>query len=169
MDPVSGEPDVLGKVDALLTRHRTGTPSPQESSEAGQQADRASIPVLSEVVAEPSTIPILTDALPPVKAGESETGIDEEITLPVEPMPTDHADTEGSATSLSLDEETLRQTEEFLIHELENRIAMEFAATLDRALTELLDNSREHIRHTVREAFGSRLKEQAGDTSPDKI
>ncbi|MDD5241394.1 MAG: hypothetical protein PHG47_06690 [Sulfuricella sp.] len=168
MNSVNGEPDVLGKVDALLTRHRTGAPSSQEPAEAGQQAARATIPVLSEVVAEPSTIPLLTDALPPVKTGKSEADIDEETIPPVEPVPTDHADGETPATNLSLDEEALCRAEEFLVRELEDRIAIEFAATLDRALAELLDNSREHIRHAVREALESHLKKHAGDTSSDK-
>lgn len=168
MDPVNDEPDVLGKIDALLTRHRTAAPSPQGTADSGQHADRASIPILSEVVAESRAIPILTDALPLVKTGGSEAGFDGEIAPPVEPMLTDHADTAEPAASLSLNEEALRRTEDFLIHELENRIAMEFAATMDRALTELLDNSREHIRHAVREALGNCIKEQTGDTSPEK-
>lgn len=150
MDPVNDEPDVLGKVDALLTRHRTGTPSPQETAEPGQHADRASIPVLSEVVAEPATIPVLTAAL------------SEETPPSVEPMPTVQAGTEEPATSGSLNEETLRRIEEFLILELEDRIAMEFAASLDKALTEMLGNSREHIRHAVREALEIHLDKQAG-------
>lgn len=150
MDPVNDEPDVLGKIDALLTRHRTGAPSPLETAESGQQTNRASIPVLSEVVAEPATIPILTAAL------------SEEIPPSIEPMPTVQADTEEPAASGSLSEKTLRRIEEFLILELEDRIAMEFAASLDKALTEMLGNSREHIRHAVREALEIHIDKQAG-------
>lgn len=156
MDPVNDQPDVLGKVDALLTRHRTGTPSPQEAAESGQQADRASIPVLSEVVAEPAAIPVLTDTL---------ADIDTAAPLSIEPLPVVQIDTAESAASRPLDEATQHRIEEFLILELEDRIAMEFAASLDKALTEMLDNSREHIRHAVREALEIHLNKHVGDAT----
>ena len=56
--------------------------------------------------------------------------------------------------------------EEFMVQELENRIALEFTATLERTLNELLDHSREHIRLAVRVA----LKQQPGtsDEGPDQ-
>lgn len=160
MDPVSDKPDVLGKIDALLTRHRSGAPSPQKPMETA----RASIPVLSDVVAEPHTIPVLTDALPAVKLDEFETETDEKPIVSDESAPADHAATGKPVASLPLDDETLRRTEEFLIRELEDRIAIEFSTILDRALTELLDNSREHVRRAVREALGSHLKKQISET-----
>ena len=65
------------------------------------------------------------------------------------------------------DEATLRQIEEFMVQELENRIVLEFAATLDRTLNELLDQTREHIRLAVRVALKQRLDTPPGSTDLD--
>lgn len=141
MDPASGEPDLLEKVDALLTRHRTGSPPQQETA---PQADRAAIPVLTDIVVEADTIPVLTDAVATVEANEP---------TPAESAPIAQAGADARTTEIAHDEEALRRIEEFLVREMENRIALEFTASLDRALNELLDRSREHIRHLVREAL----------------
>lgn len=164
MDPTSGEPDVLDKIDALLTRHRTGAPAQQDLASAEEQADRAAIPVLTEVITEDSTIPVLTEAVPAVEAHETETNGDETLPPPAEPAPADQA------ADISDEEVALRQIEEFMVQELENRIALEFTATLDRALNELLDHSREHIRHAVREALKQRpgTPPRDADDSPDQ-
>ncbi|MDD5330529.1 MAG: hypothetical protein PHX38_11015 [Sulfuricella sp.] len=145
----NGEPDVLGKMDALLTRHRTGAPTPKDLALAEQQAGKAAIPVLTEIIAEPSTIPVLTDAVTSTAASKPET--------PPSP-PAQAVDQPADDTQ---HEDSLRQMEDLLVQELENRISLEFAATLDRALNELLERSREHIRHVVREALRQRV-----DTTP---
>ena len=166
MEPAGGEPDVLGKMDALLTRHRTGTPVQQDPASVRQHADRATIPVLTEIIVEPDTIPVLTDAIvspkpvSPAQASDSETDN-------IEPPAADLSTTEDRAANIALDEEILRQTEEFMVQELENRIALEFTATLDRTLNELLDHTREHIRHAVREALKQRPAAPATDTGND--
>lgn len=151
MDPASGSPGVLEKIDALLTRHRTGAPTQQDLAAAGEQADRAAIPVLTEVV-EPDTIPVLTDAVPSPEASEPGSVS----------APTTQASDEAEKHS-TLDEESLHRLEERLMRELENRIALELTAVLDRALEELLDRSRDHIRHAVREA----LRQQLGTPDAD--
>ncbi|MHB1591176.1 MAG: hypothetical protein ACYCTW_06555 [Sulfuricella sp.] len=145
------EPDVLGKIDALLTRHRTGAPTRQDLVSAEAQAARAAIPVLTEIITEDSTIPVLTEAVAPVEANKTETEGDA-----TPPSPTEQTGTGGQAADIP-DDEALRQIEEFMVQELENRIALEFTATLDRALNELLDHTREHIRYAVREALKRRL------------
>jgi len=155
MDSAHGEPDVLGKIDALLTRHRTGAPAQQDLASTEAQAARAAIPVLTEIVPEDSTIPVLTDAVPVAEANEAATAGDGETPLHIEVAASEPAST-GSPTDTSQDEEALRQIEEFMVQELENRIALEFAATLDRALNELLDHTREHIRLAVRVALKQR-------------
>lgn len=166
MEPAGGEPDVLGKMDALLTRHRTGTPVQQDPASARQQAERATIPVLTEIIVEPDTIPVLTDAIvspkpvSPAQASDSETDN-------IEPPAADLSTTEDRAANIALDEEILRQTEELMVQELENHIALEFTATLDRTLNELLDHTREHIRHAVREALKQRPAAPATDTGND--
>ncbi|MDO9065428.1 MAG: hypothetical protein Q7U25_09485 [Sulfuricella sp.] len=156
MDPANGEPDVLGKIDALLTRHRTGAPTQQDLASAEAQAARAAIPVLTEIIAEDSTIPVLTEAVPATEANEAATAGNDKLPLHTEAAASEPASTGGPAADIPHDQEALRQIEEFMVQELENRIALEFTATLDRALNELLDHSREHIRHAVREALKQR-------------
>lgn len=149
MDPASGEPDVLGKIDALLTRHRTGASAQQDLASVEAQAARAAIPVLTEIIAEDSAIPVLTEVAPATKAIEPASA-----GVPV----ADVADSDA----------TLRQIEEFLVQELENRIALEFAATLDRALNELLDQTREHIRLAVRVALKQRIEDAPSENKDHK-
>lgn len=149
--------DVLGKIDALLTRHRTAAPVPQDAAKAEQHAEREAIPVLTEVVPEPDSIPILTDAIPQATSRPAE-----------EPhQQTDHRATPAEIEAgpdisiLAQSQESLQQLEEFLIQELENRIALEFTVALDHALEELLERSREHIRHVVREAISQRVSNES--------
>ena len=157
MDPANGKPDVLGKIDALLTRHRTGAPTQQDLASVEAQAARAAIPVLTEIITEDSTIPVLTEAVPASDAKEAATVGNGKPPLHVEVAASEPTRTGDPVTEISHDEEALRQIEEFMVQDLENRIALEFTATLDRALSELLDHSREHIRHAVREALKQRL------------
>lgn len=152
MDPASGAPGVLEKIDALLTRHRTGAPTQQDLAAVGEQADRAAIPILTEAVAEPDTIPLLTDAVTSPAADEPDSVS----------APTVQASDEAEKRS-ALDEESLHRIEERLMRELENRIALELTTVLDRALEEMLERSREHIRHAVREA----LRQQPGTPESD--
>jgi hypothetical protein len=166
MDPANGEPDVLGKIDALLTRHRTGAPTQQYLASAEAQAARAAIPVLTEIITEDGTIPVLTEAVPATEANEAATAGSGKPPLHIEVAVSEPASTGDQVAAISHDEETLHQIEEFMVQELENRIALEFAATLDRALNELLDHTREHIRLAVRVA----LKQRPGtpDEGPDQ-
>lgn len=166
MDPAKGEPDVLGKIDALLTRHRTGTPTQQDLASAEAQAARAAIPVLTEIITDDRTIPVLTEAVPAAEAKEAATAGIEKPPLQIEVAASEQVSTVGPVANISHDEETLQHIEDFMVQELENRIALEFAATLDRALNELLDQSREHIRFAVRVA----LKQGLGtpDEGPDQ-
>jgi hypothetical protein len=154
MDPVNGEPDVLGKIDALLTRHRTGAPTQQDLASAQAQADRAAIPVLTEII-EDSTIPVLTEAVPASEAAATAGKV--KPPRHIEVAASEPARAGDPVADSAHDEAALRQIEEFMVQELENRIALEFSATLDRALNELLDHTREHIRHAVREALKRRL------------
>jgi len=163
MNPADGEPDVLGKIDALLTRHRTGAPTQQDLASAEAQAARAAIPVLTEIITEDSTIPVLTEAVPVTEANEAATADFGKPPLRIEVAASEPASTGDPVANLSHDEAALRQIEEFMVQELENRIALEFTATLDRALNELLDHSREHIRHAVREALKQRLDDAPAD------
>jgi hypothetical protein len=152
MDPANAKPDVLGKLDALLTRHRTGAPTLQDIASVEVQAARATIPVLTEIIPEDRSIPVLTEAMPAPVTKETITVEIEKIPLHIEVATSD------MIADIPHDEASLLQIEEFLVQDLENRIALEFTATLERALNELLDHSREHIRHAVREA----LKRQPG-------
>lgn len=156
MDPANGEPGVLGKIDALLTRHRAGAPTRQDLASAEAQAARAAIPVLTEIVTEDSTIPVLTEAVPATQANEAATASHGKPALHIEVAASEQASTGAPVADLSHDEAALHQIEEFMVQELENRIALEFTATLDRALNELLDHTREHIRHAVRVALKQR-------------
>jgi len=151
MDPASGAPGVLEKIDALLTRHRTGAPTQQDLATAVEQADRAAIPVLTEVIAEADTIPVLTDAVTSPEASEPGS-----VSAPTA-QTSDEAEKHPPPN-----EESLRRMEECLMRELENRIALELTVVLDRALEELLERSRDHIRHAVREALGNELSKQLG-------
>ncbi|BAN34650.1 hypothetical protein SCD_n00809 [Sulfuricella denitrificans skB26] len=162
MDPANGEPDVLGKIDALLTRHRTGAPTRQDLASAEAQAARAAIPVLTEIITDDSTIPVLTEAVPPSRTNEAATTSHGKPPLDIEAAASEQAITNELVTDNSHDETALHQIEEFMVQELENRIALEFTATLDRALNELLEHSREHIRLAVRVALRQRL-----DTPPN--
>lgn len=134
----SGEPDVFGKINSLLARHRAGAPTQQDFMSVEAQAARAAIPVLTEIILEDSAIPVLTEAVPARAASEP-------------------ASADAPVAGIAHDDAALRQIEEFMVRELENRIALEFTATLDRALNELLGHTREHIRHAVREALKRRL------------
>jgi hypothetical protein len=162
MDPAKGEPDVLGKIDALLTRHRTGAPTQHDLASAEAQAARASIPVLTEIIADDSTIPVLTEAVHTSVVNEAASAGIVKPPLHIEVVASEPARTAGPIADISHDEETLHQIEEFMVQELENRIALEFTATMDRALNELLEHSREHIRLAVRVALKQRLN------TPDK-
>lgn len=167
MDTATGKPDVLGKMDALLTRHKTGEPAQQNLMSAEAQAARASIPVLTEIVTDDSSIPVLTEAVSAAKADV--TAMTGNIApLPhVEPSVPEQTLTDDPIANISHDEATLRQIEEFMVQELENRIALEFTATLDRALNELLDHTREHIRLAVRVALKQRLDTPPQSTDQD--
>jgi hypothetical protein len=157
MDPTNSEPDVLGKIDALLTRHRTGAPTRQDLASAeAQAARRAAIPILTEIITEDSAIPVLTEAIPVIKV--SETADPRKPQFHAEAVGSQPGSTGTPVTDISHDEETLHQLEDFIVQDMENRIALEFAATLDRALNELLDHTREHIRHAVRETLKQRLE-----------
>jgi hypothetical protein len=166
MDPANGEPDVLGKIDALLTRHRTGAPTQQGLASAEAQAARASIPVLTEIITEDRTIPVLTEAVPAMEKKETATAGIEKPPLRFEVTASEQASKIEPIVAIPHDEAALRQIEEFMVQELENRIALEFAATLDRALNELLEHSREHIRLAVRVALKQGLS--APDEAPDQ-
>ena len=157
MDPANGEPDVLGKIDALLTRHRTGAPTQQDLASAEAQAARAAIPVLTEIITDDSTIPVLTEAVPAAEKKETAAASIGKHLLHSEIAASEQASTVDPTAEISHDEASLRQMEEFMVQELENRIALEFTATLDRALNELLDHTREHIRLAVRVALKQRL------------
>lgn len=157
MDPANSEPDVLGKIDALLTRHRTGAPTQQDLASAEAQAARASIPVLTEIITDDSTIPVLTEATPATGENQAATAGKGELPPIIEVAASEPASTGYPVAVIPHNEAALRQIEEFMVQELENRIALEFTATLDRALNELLDHSREHIRHAVREALKRRI------------
>lgn len=152
MDSSGGKPDVLDKIDALLTRHRNALPAQQDLS---KQADREAIPVLTEIVGEGGAIPVLTEAV------ANEAGTDDDAA--------GQTGAGGQAADIP-DDEALRRIEEFMVSELESRIALEFTATLERALGELLDRSREHIRHAVREALRQRPGTPPRDTDdgPDQ-
>lgn len=154
MDPANGEPDVLGKIDALLTRHRTATPAQQGLASAEAQAARAAIPVLTEIIAEDRAIPVLTEAVP--ASGLAATAGEGRPSHHVEGTASAQAPSGNTITDSPSDETALHQIEEFMVQELENRIALEFTATLDRALVELLDLTREHIRLAVRVALKQR-------------
>ncbi|MBZ0094241.1 MAG: hypothetical protein K8H75_02520 [Sulfuricella sp.] len=162
MDPANSEPDILGKIDALLTRHRTGAPTQQDLASAEAQAARASIPVLTEIITDDSTIPVLTEATPATGENQAATAGKGKLPPIIEVAASEPASTGDPVAAISHDEAALRQIEEFMVQELENRIALEFTATLDRALNELLDHSREHIRLAVRVA----LKQRPG--TPDE-
>ncbi|GAO35061.1 hypothetical protein SCT_0442 [Sulfuricella sp. T08] len=159
MDPANSETDVLGKIDALLTRHRTGAPTQQDLASAEAQAARATIPVLTEIFTDDITIPVLTEAVPTSVVSEATITGKGKPPLHIEIVANEPAciDEQEQVANISHDEAALHQIEEFMVQELENRIALEFTATLDRALNELLDHSREHIRHAVREALKQRL------------
>lgn len=154
MDSDRDKIDVLGKIDALLTRHRTAAPMPQDAAKAGQHAEREAIPVLTEIIAEPDTIPILTDAV--TQPSPSAPSPEEQNNPAIPDSDTAKSVAQTNISTLIDSEASLQQLEEFLIQELENRIALEFTVALDHALEELLDRSREHIRHVVREALSQR-------------
>ena len=164
MDPANGEPDVLGKIDALLTRHRTATPAQQDLASAEAQAARAAIPVLTEIIAEDRAIPVLTEAVP--ASGLAATAGEGRPSRHVEGTASAQAPSGNTITDSPSDETALHQIEEFMVQELENRIALEFTATLDRALVELLDLTREHIRLAVRVALKQRSPTSGED--PDQ-
>lgn len=161
------EPDVLGKIDALLTRHRTGAPARQDLAAAETQAARAAIPVLTEILTEDSTIPVLTEAVPAMEGNEAATAGNGKPPPHIEVAASEPASTVDSIADISHEEEALRQIEEFMVQELEQRIALEFASTLDRALNELLDHTREHIRLAVRVALKQRLGTPLHGTQED--
>lgn len=170
MDPANGETDVVGKIDALLTRHRTGAPTQHDLASAEAQAARASIPVLTEIITEDRTIPVLTETVPTSVANEAATAGIVKPPRHIEVVAGNQARTVNQVADISHDEETLHQIEEFMVQELENRIALEFTATLDRALNELLEHSREHIRLAVRVALKQRLGTPSHDAQegPDQ-
>lgn len=169
MDPANSEPDVLGKIDALLTRHRTGAPTQQDLASAEAQAARASIPVLTEIITDDSAIPVLTEAVSIAEENQAATAGKGELPPIIEVAASEPAGTGDSVAAISHNEAALRQIEEFMVQELENRIALEFTATLDRALNELLDHSREHIRLAVRVALKQRpgTPPHGADEDPD--
>lgn len=152
MPPTDDKPDVLDKMDALLNRQRTGEPPQRDLESAAARAERASIPILTDIVPEATDLPVLTEALPQPQPA------------PVAAQP--RTTTESRAENLSPQAATpsppsathsFSQLEEFLVQELESRIALELTASLDLALNELLERSREHIRQVVHEAIHAEL------------
>ncbi len=170
MDSAHGTPDVLGKIDALLTRHRTGAPTQQDLASAEALAARAAIPVLTEIITDDSTIPVLTEAVPAAEVNEAATASEDKLPFHTEVATSEPASTGTLIADIPHDEAALREIEEFMVQELENRIALEFTATLDRALNELLDHSREHIRLAVRVALRQRpgIPPHGADKDPDQ-
>lgn len=161
MSPTDGEPDVLNKMDALLNRQRTGEPPQLERDSAAAKAERAAIPVLTDIIPEAKDIPVLTEALSQQETLKPSRQADPLMPPEIRDKP-EQAETAKSPQM----ESTLDQLEDFLVQELENRIALELTATLDHALNELLERSREHIRHVVREAIQTELTRQIGSNKP---
>jgi hypothetical protein len=168
MDPANGEPDVLGKIDALLTRHRTGAPTRQYLASIEAQVARAAIPVLTEIIAEDGAIPVLTEAVPAFAATIASTD-DGKPSLHIDTTASELLEKPTPVTEIAHNDTVLRQIEELMVRELEKRIALEFTAILDRTLKELLDHSREHIRLAVRVALKQRLDNTPANTPPPPL
>lgn len=162
MPPTDGKPDVLDKMDALLNRQRTGEPPQRDLESAAARAERAAIPILTDIVPEATDIPVLTEALPQTPA--SPPRIAAPGSQPESPRETPH---HAATTDLPPAAHSFSQLEEFLVQELESRIALELTASLDLALNQLLERSREHIRQVVREAIRAELTRQPGNTSTE--
>jgi hypothetical protein len=143
--------ELLDKVDAFLQKHRgavfSASPTPAVSAEpalphpeptsAPMPADAAEIPVLTEIVAE-KAVPVLTEI----------------VELP-EPV-----------SAPAFDEAMLRELEERLARDLENRLAPQLSAAFDRALGDLLEQSRTHISRIVREAVARELQRRPESPGP---
>ena len=152
MSPTDGKPDVLDKMDALLNRQRTGEPPQRELETAAARAERAAIHILTDIVPEATDLPVLTEALPqsqpaPLAAQSPAT---------TEPLP-ESSSPQPAPPGPPAATHSFSQLEEFLVQELESRIALELTASLDLALNELLERSREHLSQVVHEAIHAEL------------
>lgn len=129
--------DVLDKVDALLKKHRPTTAQPAD-------AEMLAISGVVPQLPPQEDIPTLTDIVsPPPPAA------------PVAAAPVSGAELDEAAV-----EELLRSVEDFLVRELESRIAPQLSITFDRALNDLLERAVTHVGQAVRETIAQELRQR---------
>lgn len=175
---MSEEPDVFGKLDSLISRHRspneTAAPPAQPAASNGN-----GIPVLTEEVQEDAlavpVIPVLTEVvekeapkaeedLPDwltgkaAKAKEAPPSVTSESAssaVPAQDVAKPSAPPAVPATKQQ--PHSLAELERLLVLAVERRIAPRLAGVLDVALGELLEQFRQEIDRMVKEAVTEEL------------
>lgn len=153
--------DVLAKMDALLRKHH---PGPAVAGAPGNVFEEIVPPAELAAVAERRPEP--DELIPTLTEVVALEGLAGEDRIPVLTEVVEAADESASPelADKTLDE-ALRRVEDLLVEQLENRIAPQLSAAFDRALGELLENSRIYIRQAVHDTLAQELRKQLGTGS----
>lgn len=174
---MSEEPDVFGKLDSLISRHRSPGDAPAPPA---AQSPANGIPVLTEEVQEEAlavpVIPVLTEVvdkeapkvdeeLPDWLTGKAAKTMEERP--PEAPAPAPEAapvqpaakpsTPQPPASAAKQQPHSLAELERLLVLAVERRIAPRLAGVLDVALGELLEQFRQEIDRMVKEAVTEEL------------
>lgn len=142
---------LLGKMDALLKKHRGGDALPASEASAAPPPD-AWLPVLTDVI-ERGTPPASTS---PVPASESTPVV---TTAPEPPAPVVAAPpVQDRAVGYTLTEQLMSELAPRLTEVMEKQVAAELRKNLDETVSTLLAQLDVNVREIVREAVAEKLK-----------
>lgn len=136
---------LLGKMDALLKKHRGGDALPASEASAAPPPD-AWLPVLTDVI-ERGTPPATANAVEPVPTMMA-------------PEPTPPAVAQGPLLPVgdTLTEQLMSELAPRLTEVMEKQVAAELRKNLDETVSTLLAQLDVNVREIVREAVAEKLK-----------
>ncbi|OJZ17922.1 MAG: hypothetical protein BGP21_06280 [Thiobacillus sp. 65-29] len=143
---------LLGKMDALLKKHRGGDALPASEASAAPPPD-AWLPVLTDVI-ERGTPPAPAEA-PPATANAVEP-----VPTMMAPEPTPPAVAQGPLLPVgdTLTEQLMSELAPRLTEVMEKQVAAELRKNLDETVSTLLAQLDVNVREIVREAVAEKLK-----------
>lgn len=150
---------LLGKMDALLKKHRGGDALPASEASAAPPPD-AWLPVLTDII-ERGTPPAPVEAPPaPPAARPAPVAVPAPVMTAPEPPFSAVAETQaqGLAVGDTLTEQLMSELAPRLSEVMEKQVAAELRKNLDETVSTLLAQLDVNVREIVREAVAEKLK-----------
>lgn len=150
---------LLGKMDALLKKHRGGDALPASEASAAPPPD-AWLPVLTDII-ERGTPPAPVEAPPaPPAARPAPVAVPAPVMTAPEPPFSAVAETQaqGLAVGDTLTEQLMSELAPRLSEVMEKQVAAELRKNLDETVSTLLAQFDVNVREIVREAVAEKLK-----------